>query len=136
MAGGFRAVNDLGAVRRELVMAGTLQAGGTPVIGKSILNRVELSRHTATCCQKIAHNPPANEAMHTTCLTTLRLVSTPLTVSCVEIAKEGSFGLLPQLLRASARRSDQSPASAGDHTNHDSGAVDQRHENVHELALR
>jgi hypothetical protein len=62
---GYGDVNDHNELRRDPVMAvlaGKLQAGRAncaPVAGKSTLNRLELSRETATRYHKIAHQPAA-----------------------------------------------------------------------------
>ena len=62
---GYEDLNDHDELRRDPVMAvlaGKLEAGRAncaPVAGKSTLNRLELSRETATRYHKISHNPTA-----------------------------------------------------------------------------
>jgi hypothetical protein len=69
---GYEDINDHDDLRRDPVMAvlaGKLEAGRTncaPVAGKSTLNRLELSRETATRYHKIAHDPAAIEGLFVT----------------------------------------------------------------------
>jgi hypothetical protein len=69
---GYEDVNDHDELRRDPVMAvlaGKLEAGRAncaPVAGKSTLNRLELSRETATRYHKIAHDPSAIEGLFVT----------------------------------------------------------------------
>jgi hypothetical protein len=66
---GYEDLNDHDELRRDPVMAvlaGKLEAGRAncaPVAGKSTLNRLELSRETATRYHKIAHDPSAIESL-------------------------------------------------------------------------
>ena len=66
---GYEDVNDHDELRHDPVMAilaGKLQARRSdcaPVAGKSTLNRLELSRETATRYHKIAHDPAAIERL-------------------------------------------------------------------------
>lgn len=69
---GYEDLNDHDELRRDPVMAvlaGKLEAGRTncaPVAGKSTLNRLELSRETATRYHKIAADPNAIESLFVT----------------------------------------------------------------------
>jgi hypothetical protein len=69
---GYEDVNDHDDLRRDPVMAvlaGKLEAGRAncaPVAGKSTLNRLELSRETATRYHKIAHDPAGIEGLFVT----------------------------------------------------------------------
>src|SRR6266568_3849608 len=69
---GYEDLNDHDELRRDPVMAvlaGKLEAGRAncaPVAGKSTLNRLELSRETATRYHKIAHDPNAIESLFVT----------------------------------------------------------------------
>jgi Transposase DDE domain group 1 len=69
---GYEDLNDHDELRRDPVMAvlaGKLEAGRAncaPVAGKSTLNRLELSRETATRYHKIAHDPSAIESLFVT----------------------------------------------------------------------
>jgi hypothetical protein len=69
---GYEDLNDHDDLRRDPVMAvlaGKLEAGRAncaPVAGKSTLNRLELSRETATRYHKIAHDPAAIEGLFVT----------------------------------------------------------------------
>jgi len=69
---GYEDINDHDDLRRDPVMAvlaGKLEAGRTncaSVAGKSTLNRLELSRETATRYHKIAHDPAAIEGLFVT----------------------------------------------------------------------
>ena len=69
---GYEDLNDHDDLRRDPVMAvlaGKLEAGRSncaPVAGKSTLNRLELSRETATRYHKIAHDPTAIEGLFVT----------------------------------------------------------------------
>jgi DDE family transposase len=69
---GYEDLNDHDELRRDPVMAvlaGKLEAGRAncaPVAGKSTLNRLELSRETATRYHKIAHDPTAIEGLFVT----------------------------------------------------------------------
>jgi hypothetical protein len=69
---GYEDINDHDDLRHDPVMAvlaGKLQAWRAdcaPVAGKSTLNRLELSRETATRYHKIAHNPGAIEGLFVT----------------------------------------------------------------------
>jgi Transposase DDE domain group 1 len=69
---GYEDLNDHDGLRRDPVMAvlaGKLEAGRAncaPVAGKSTLNRLELSRETATRYHKIAHDPAAIEGLFVT----------------------------------------------------------------------
>ena len=69
---GYEDINDHDELRRDPVMAvlaGKLESGRTncaPVAGKSTLNRLELSRETATRYHKIAHDPAAIEGLFVT----------------------------------------------------------------------
>src|SRR5438045_4996232 len=69
---GYEDLNDHDELRRDPVMAvlaGKLEAGRAncaPVAGKSTLNRLELSRQTATRYHKIAHDPNAIESLFVT----------------------------------------------------------------------
>src|SRR2546429_7029956 len=69
---GYEDLNDHDELRRDPVMAvlaGQLEAGRAncaPVAGKSTLNRLELSRETATRYHKIAHDPNAIESLFVT----------------------------------------------------------------------
>jgi hypothetical protein len=66
---GYEDLNDHDDLRRDPVMAvlaGKLEAGRAncaPVAGKSTLNRLELSRETATRYHRIAHDPAAIEGL-------------------------------------------------------------------------
>ncbi len=66
---GYEDINDHDELRHDPVMAvlaGKLAAGRAdcaPVAGKSTLNRLELSRETATRYHKIAHDPAAVERL-------------------------------------------------------------------------
>src|SRR6266851_69496 len=69
---GYEDINDHDELRRDPVMAvlaGKLEAGRAncaPVAGKSTLNRLELSRETATRYHKIAADPNAIESLFVT----------------------------------------------------------------------
>jgi hypothetical protein len=69
---GYEDLNDHDDLRRDPVMAvlaGKLEAGRAncaPVAGKSTLNRLELSRETATRYHRIAHDPAAIEGLFVT----------------------------------------------------------------------
>src|SRR5712672_1900732 len=69
---GYEDLNDHDELRRDPVMAvlaGKLEAGRAncaPVAGKSTLNRLELSRETATRYHKISHDPAAIESLFVT----------------------------------------------------------------------
>jgi DDE family transposase len=69
---GYEDLNDHDELRRDPVMAvlaGKLEAGRAncaPVAGKSTLNRLELSRETATRYHKIAHDLSAIESLFVT----------------------------------------------------------------------
>jgi hypothetical protein len=69
---GYEDINDHDDLRRDPVMAvlaGKLEAGRAncaPVAGKSTLNRLELSRETATRYHKIAHDPARIEGLFVT----------------------------------------------------------------------
>ena len=69
---GYEDINDHDELRHDPVMAvlaGKLQPGRkdcAPVAGKSTLNRLELSRETATRYHKIAHDPAAIEGLFVT----------------------------------------------------------------------
>jgi Transposase DDE domain group 1 len=69
---GYEDLNDHDELRHDPVMAvlaGKLAAGRkdcAPVAGKSTLNRLELSRETATRYHKIAHDPAAIERLFVT----------------------------------------------------------------------
>ncbi|MGH7001112.1 MAG: IS1380 family transposase [Stellaceae bacterium] len=69
---GYEDINDHDELRHDPVMAvlaGKLEArrpGCAPVAGKSTLNRLELSRETATRYHKIAHDPAAIEGLFVT----------------------------------------------------------------------
>src|SRR5271167_4059766 len=69
---GYEDINDHDELRHDPVMAvlaGKLAAGRkecAPVGGKSTLNRLELSRETATRYHKIAHDPAAIEGLFVT----------------------------------------------------------------------
>jgi len=69
---GYEDINDHDELRHDPVMAvlaGKLQAGRAdcaPVAGKSTLNRLELSRESATRYHKIAHDPAAIERLFVT----------------------------------------------------------------------
>jgi hypothetical protein len=69
---GYEDLNDHDELRRDPVMAvlaGKLEAGRAncaPVAGKSTLNRLELSRETATRYHKIAPDPSAIESLFVT----------------------------------------------------------------------
>jgi Transposase DDE domain group 1 len=69
---GYEDLNDHDELRRDPVMAvlaGKLEAGRAncaPVAGKSTLNRLELSRETATRYHKIAADPNAIESLFVT----------------------------------------------------------------------
>jgi Transposase DDE domain group 1 len=69
---GYEDLNDHDGLRRDPVMAvlaGKLEAGRAncaPVAGKSTLNRLELSRETATRYHRIAHDPAAIEGLFVT----------------------------------------------------------------------
>src|SRR5437879_1404756 len=69
---GYEDLNDHDELRRDPVMAVLackLEAGRAncaPVAGKSTLNRLELSRETATRYHKIAHDPNAIESLFVT----------------------------------------------------------------------
>ncbi|MFH1341926.1 MAG: IS1380 family transposase [Pseudomonadota bacterium] len=69
---GYEDLNDHDELRRDPVMAvlaGKLEAGRAncaPVAGKSTLNRLELSRETATRYHKIAADPKAIESLFVT----------------------------------------------------------------------
>jgi hypothetical protein len=69
---GYEDLNDHDELRHDPVMAvlaGKLAAGRAdcaPVAGKSTLNRLELSRETATRYHKIAHDPAAIEGLFVT----------------------------------------------------------------------
>ena len=69
---GYEDINDHDDLRHDPVMAvlaGKLQAWRAdcaPVAGKSTLNRLELSRDTATRYHKIAHDPAAIEGLFVT----------------------------------------------------------------------
>src|SRR6266852_3384495 len=69
---GYEDINDHDELRHDPVMAvlaGKLAAGRpdcAPVAGKSTLNRLELSRETATRYHKIAHDPTAIEGLFVT----------------------------------------------------------------------
>ncbi len=66
---GYEDINDHDELRHDpmmAVLAGKLEAGRkgcAPVAGKSTLNRLELSRETATRYHKIAHDPAAIEGL-------------------------------------------------------------------------
>ena len=69
LALGYEDLNDHDELRHDpmmAVMAGKLAATGSdcaPVAGKSTLNRLEVSRETATRYHRIAHDPAAIEAL-------------------------------------------------------------------------
>src|ERR1700693_1616556 len=69
---GYEDLNDHDDLRHDPVMAvlaGKLRAGRAncaPVAGKATLNRLELSRETATRYHKIAHHPSAIESLFVT----------------------------------------------------------------------
>jgi hypothetical protein len=69
---GYEDINDHDELRHDPVMAvlaGKLKAGRkdcAPVAGKSTLNRLELSRETATRYHKVAHDPAAIEGLFVT----------------------------------------------------------------------
>ena len=69
---GYEDINDHDELRRDPVMAvlaGKVAAGRAncaPVAGKSTLNRLELSRETATRYHKIAHDPASIEELFVT----------------------------------------------------------------------
>ncbi len=72
LALGYEDLNDHDELRHDPVMAvlaGKMAAGRkdcAPVAGKSTLNRLELSRETATRYHKIAHDPAAIEGLFVT----------------------------------------------------------------------
>ena len=76
---GYEDVNDHDDLRRDPVMAvlaGKLEAGRAncaPVAGKSTLNRLELSRETATRYHKIAHDPAGIEGLFVTLFLEVRI---------------------------------------------------------------
>jgi hypothetical protein len=101
---GYEDLNDHDELRRDPVMAvlaGKLEAGRAncaPVAGKSTLNRLELSRETATRYHKIAHDPARIEGLFVTLF--LEANKTPpdeiildidATIRCTDTRKGGSF---------------------------------------------
>jgi len=101
---GYEDINDHDELRHDPVMAvlaGKLEARRkdcAPVAGKSTLNRLELSRETATRYHKIAHDPAAIEKLfvtlfleaHKTARRRSSSISMPPTTRCMGIRRGGS----------------------------------------------